>query len=93
MRSLKELLCLLWITINADENFEFGLCATVNYLSLKDKLNFSEYKLLYNYIQTNRPKWYQKHYSKADKHSGYYWAHGSKQPRLDWLTTHNKKQK
>jgi hypothetical protein len=92
MRTLSQLLVLLYITISKDLDFQCGLCYNVTKLFQRDLITYQEWHLLYRYIQDNRPKWYQCGYDKNQKDSYYFWPKNSKEPRLKWLFKHIDKQ-
>jgi len=94
MRTLKELLSLLYLVVSKNPDFREGLCFNIRaYLYKTQEITMNEYELLLDYVDDNRPKWYQKGYDKKQKKSSYYWPMHSKQPRLDWLKKHIEKQK
>jgi hypothetical protein len=62
-----------------------GLCAAVIKMNLTALLNNKDTDNLLHYIKNHRPKWYQKHYSWSQRHSGFYWPSYLWLPRILWL--------
>lgn len=62
-----------------------GLCDVVTTMRLKGLITSDETTSLLHYIRVNRPKWYQKHYSWSQRHSGFHWKPYLWLPRVLWL--------
>lgn len=78
-RSTKELLQVLLDNIHL---LKFGLCYLAADLYESDKLSYSEYHRLSNYISSNRLKSIHRFLYPT---SVYHYRKGAKRPRIKWL--------
>ena len=86
MENTRDLKTLLEILLERVESHcPGGLCNRVNSLYLNDLISCKENILLYKFLDTHRPKWYQYGYSFKYINDAYWWKPGDKTPRIKFL--------
>jgi hypothetical protein len=70
-----------------------GLCKLSTAIMDVDRITWSEYVELTNFIDDNRPDRRSKHFYIDENESAYYWPQGMWEPREAWLDTQIIKQK
>lgn len=72
-------------------HYNCGLCIIAYQLYTMGFFHISEYDKVKEYIENNRPKFYQKYYSYEYRNTGFYWDTTDKEIRIKWLKYHIKK--
>jgi hypothetical protein len=90
MRSIKDLLELLYITIEALPEGAFkGMCDVRGNLFVYNMISRDELRALHTYFTLNIPEDAGNHLSGYwCNYSDYWWPKGDKAPRLKWLKEH-----
>ena len=86
MKNTRDLKTLLEILLEeVESNLCSGLCNRVNFLRWHNIISCKEWLLLYKFLYTHRPKWYQYGYSFKYRNDAYWWKSGDKTPRIKFL--------
>ena len=86
MENTRDLKTLLEILLEeVESNLYSGLCNRVNFLRWHNIISCKEWLLLYGFLYTHRPKWYQYGYSFKYRNDAYWWKSGDKTPRIKFL--------
>ena len=87
-RTIKEL---LQIMLANQTLFHVGLCYWAELLWENDVITFEEYRILLEYISSNRPHKYSSIEAYKWRNSSYFWESGNITPRIKWIKKHIKK--
>ena len=87
MRTIKELLELM---LENQQSFKTGLCYFALDLYYEDIITPSEYRILQNYIDSNKPTFFESPFYSFGIFGCYYWKKGNVNPRLKWIKKHIK---
>ena len=82
MKTIKELLELM---LENQQYFKKGLCVWVEKMYLEDIFTPFEYRKLQNYIDSNKPTFFESPFYSFGGFGSYYWKKGNIKPRLKWI--------
>ncbi|HMT03712.1 MAG TPA: hypothetical protein PKD00_10535 [Burkholderiales bacterium] len=87
-RSIKELLQLM---LDNQDYFIIGMCNWIHNLLEDNLINKEEHRILYRYIQSNRPSIFSSIDAFLNRNNLFYWKSCDINPRLKWIKKHIKK--